>query len=452
MSVNNGKISAPVSISDLQTMFAVHLTRTVSGQQQNALCADLGSIIAGEIGDTVPAIDGNGDWTIDGRVDIKMWAKYKPVVWPNIDTLAALNSGSLTWNPSCAANLQWWKSTNGNYGLDFSGAMVNVGSGTNGVITALTSILNKIDGAANEWKYTKPLGGVSQPFRMTDLLQYNHNIQNPISSVSTSNVQASINSNYEVVIEFIRAAMTSIEQRDYLIPEDVTEYTLNLGIAIYKASGNTYTPIAWVFGSQTWLGMGITYSDQADGIITQTESMVVSRLKDGGTYYILPLFATAALAQPPSTPGTDNVYNNSAGAPNSQMKFITVPYVGMISFTATRRTTTQTIGVPELSNKDISALWTYNTTLYLNSTYSGYTGGTTFSLVLAVVNELYNGTPAQGNYAYYNDFGAVTVPANTRQSIGATGLLSLDSSHSWRVIVSVNGEESTFALRTPSQT
>lgn len=384
--------------------------------------------------------------------NIKMWAKYKPVRWANAETEDALNANRDGWDPNCAVNKQWWRANSGNYGLDFSDAVVNVGIGTSGVITALTLILSKIDGAENGWAYERPNGGVNSPYRPGDFCQYNNRVQNPISSVSTSNVQASINSNYEVVIEFIRAAMTSIEQRDYLIPEDVTEYTLNLGIAIYKASGNTYTPIAWVFGSQTWLGMGITYSDQADGIITQTDSMVVSRLKDGGTYYILPLFATAALAQPPSTPGTDNVYNNSAGAPNSQMKFITVPYVGMISFTATRRTTTQTIGVPELSNKDISALWTYNTTLYLNSTYSGYTGGTIFSLVLAVVNELYNGTPAQGNYAYYNDFGAVTVPANTRHSIGSTGLLSLDSSHSWRVIVSVNGEESTFALRTPSQT
>ena len=415
---NTGKISAPVYYDDIKAAIGS------SDNDGIFLCTD---------------------------PNIKMWAKYKPVRWTEEETDPALNQARTAWNPDCDVSKQWWRANSGNYGLDFSNAMVNVGIGTSGVITALTAILAKIDGAANGWAYERPNGGYNSPYRPGDFLQYNSKTMNPISSVSTSNVQASLTSNYEVVVELIRAAVNPVNQRDYLIPEDITQFSLEMGIAIFKKNGNTYEPIAWVFGSITWLGMGITYSDQSDGIISQTESMVVSRLKDGGTYYVLPIFATAQLQQPPSSPATDNVYNNSAGAPNSAMKFITVPYVDLISFTATRRSTTQIIGVPELSNKEISTLWTYRTTLYLNSTYAGYTGGTTQSVVLAVVNELYNGTPAQGNYAYYNDFGAVTVPANTQYTVGSTGLLSLDSSHSWRVIVSVNGEESTFALRTPAQ-
>lgn len=383
--------------------------------------------------------------------NIKMWAKYKPVRWTEEETEAALNANRDGWNPSCAVGLQWWRSNNGNYGLDFSNAVVNIGIGTSGMITALTSILSKIDGGANGWAYERPNGGYNSPYRPGDFLEYNSKVRNPISNVTADNVQASLTSNYAVSIEFIRAAVNPIEQRDYLIPEDITQYTMNIGFAIYKQESGSYSPIAWVFGAQSWLGMGITYSDQADGIISQTDSMVVSRLKDGATYYILPIYCTGELAQPASTPGTDDNYNNSAGAPSSSLKLITVPYVQMISFTATRRTTTQTIGVPEISSHQISNLWTYNTALYLNSTYSGYTGGTTFSLVLAVVNETWNGTPAAGNYAFYNDYGAVTVPANTNQRIGSTGLLDLDSSHSWRVLVMVNGEETTFGLRTPAQ-
>ena len=390
--------------------------------------------------------------------NIKMWAKYKPVVWASIDTLAALNSGSITWNPNAASNLQWWKSSNGDYGLDYSNAQVNVGIGTSGVITALEAIAAKIDGGANGWGYTKPSGGSSSPYRLTDFLQYNHSIANPISSVTAANVAASLTSAYSISCEIRRAAMTNITQRDYLIPEDITQQTLNIGIAIFKKSGNTYSPIAWVFGETSWLGAGITYSDAADGIISQTDSVVVSRLKDGGTYYLLPVYATANLAQPPASAGTEDVHNCSAGAPNSSMKFITVPYATFASFTATRQSTTQTIGVPELSNRQISELWSYYTTFYVNSTYTGYNGGPidVGQLVFAVVNENFNGTFAQGNYAYHwSNSSAVTIGSNEKKTIvtiSPADAIALDSSHSWRVYTSITGEVMYFSLRTPSQT
>lgn len=389
--------------------------------------------------------------TLVKDANIKMWAKYKPVVWASVNTLGALNSGSTTWNPNAASNLQWWKATNGNYGLDYSNAIVNVGIGTSGVITALSAIAAKIDGGANGWGYTKPSGGSSSPYRLTDFLQYNHATANPIRSAQTNNVSASTTSVYTINCEIMRAAMTNITQRDYLIPEDISQYTLYMGIAVFKKSGSTYSPIAWVFGATSWIGAGIRYSDQTDGIISDDDSKVATALKDGGTYYVLPIFATAELAQPAASPGTTDVHNCSAGAPNSNIKFVTVPYVNFASFTATRQSTTQTIGVPELSNRDISGLWTYNTTLYINSTYSGYSGGTAQNVVLAVVNENWNGTPASGNYAYYNNFGSVVVGSSERKTVGSTGLLTLDSSHSWRVLVSINGEETYFALRTPSQ-
>jgi hypothetical protein len=319
------------------------------------------------------------------------------------------------------------------------------------VITALSAIAAKIDGGANGWGYTKPSGGQSSPYRLTDFLQYNHATANPIRSAQTNNVSASTTSVYTINCEIMRSAMTNITQRDYLIPEDISQYTLYMGIAVFKKSGSTYSPIAWVFGATSWIGAGITYSDQSDGIISQTDSVVISRLKDGGTYYVLPIFATAELAQPAASSGTTDVHNCSAGAPNSNIKFITVPYINFVSFTATRQSTTQTIGVPELSNRDISGLWTYNTTLYINSTYSGYSGGTAQNVVLAVINENWNGTPASGNYAYYNNFGSVVVGSSEKKTVGGTGLLTLDSSHSWRVLVSINGEETYFSLRTPSQ-
>lgn len=426
MSIVDNKIAAPVSFADVNQILGA--SKTDLGQ----LCTFL---------------------------TIKMWAKYKPVRWVNPMTTDALNANK-TWNTSVAEAKKWWKGYNGNYGISVASATINVGMGTNGMKTALSSLLNIVFNpniSNNGWTYERPNGG-TYPYRLADFNQYNHGAANPIRNVSVEDVSASITSIYQIAMELMRTAVTNIDTRDYIIPEDITTLSLHLGFAIFKYDGTTYSPIAWVTDALNWEGQGITYSDQTDGIITDDGAKIFTRLKDGATYYAIPIFTTYTLAQDGA--------GYSVAPTDSNMKLVTVPNTSLVSFTAHLRQTTQIIGVPELSDRQISNLWKYGATLYLNSTYTGYSGGMVYYgdynnpptpfLRLLVVNEDYTGETITSQNCAWNSSanltaGSAVVGSSERKSIFTVPSIDLEPTKSWRVIVSVSGEETTIPLRTPSQ-
>jgi hypothetical protein len=419
MAYNNGIVTYPVTDSDFKNALSVN-----SG--------DLATCVA--------------------QGTYNMWAKYKHVAWPNVNTLAALDPTTKTWNPSAAAADQWWKAFDGSFGLGYAAAKVDISSpatsGATQMINALKTLLTKIDGGNNGWTYFRPAGGANAPYRYLDLLQYNRNAPIPIRSVSADDAEASASSEYSVFVKMLRSEMIDITRRDYIIPEDLTSITLYTAIAIFKQNGNTYDPIAWVSDGTVWEGMGINSSSGADGIqnasTMDNDQYVIAKLKDGQTYYALPFFATKVLAQPEA--------NRSAAPTASQpISLITAPYTSLVSFTATQLPSGQLIGKPTISNRAITNLWTFATTLKLDSTVAGYHGGTATHVTLAVVNELFDGTFATGNYAYQNDFGSVTVGPSEVVTVGSTGTLILDSAHTWRVVVWVSGSFVTFSLRSPLQ-
>lgn len=387
---------------------------------------------------------------------INMWAKYKPVPWGNKDTRAALNSGRTGWDPSTSVANQWWRGSNGDYGLSYAGASVSIPypatTGATQMISALTSLVAKVDGSRNGWTYIRPSGGASNPYRWLDFAEYWKNAPNPIKNVSVDDVRASSSSGYTVFANILRSGMKDISARDYIMPEDLTSVTLHIGIAIFKKNGSSYEPIAWVTGGSAWQGTGIMASSASDGIqnasTMDNDQYVTAKLKDGATYYALPFFATRALEQPAP--------NKSIAPTASQpVTLITAPYTSLTSFKAIQGSG-QRVGLPALTNHAITNLWTYSTTLQLDSTVDGYIGGTATDVKLAVVNELYDGTFATGNYAGtgWYDFGSVTVASSEVKTVGrvpSSGVLTLDSSHTWRVIVSVSGFLTPFSLRTPIQ-
>lgn len=113
MPVSNGRFSKPIRLKeDLANFFG--------------LSANLGNII----------VNGN----------INKWAKYKPVV---------LNS----FAPD--RNSDWWKGSSGLCGFDEQG-------------TASLSELCEGYNNGTFWKYVKPSGGSSSPFRALDFDNYNH--------------------------------------------------------------------------------------------------------------------------------------------------------------------------------------------------------------------------------------------------------------------------------------
>ena len=84
MSVSGNRISPPVTIEDLMALVWVRLKRTVNGVEQTILSSDLGVLCGAKIGDTVPAHDNLGSWTVIDRVYPNKWARYHPMRYNTI--------------------------------------------------------------------------------------------------------------------------------------------------------------------------------------------------------------------------------------------------------------------------------------------------------------------------------------------------------------------------------
>jgi len=139
MAHNGGVITAPVSFADVNAVLGTSHT------QLTYLCTDN---------------------------NIKMWAKYKPVVKNLIDT-----TGQLDNNKNWLSSATWWKGTSGNCGITYNS------------YTSVASAKSAIDAEMVVWGYTKPSGGSISPFRLIDFNQYNHNAVPPTTGLATSDAQ-----------------------------------------------------------------------------------------------------------------------------------------------------------------------------------------------------------------------------------------------------------------------
>ena len=79
MGYANGKITRPVSIYDVQCCCWVQLQRTVNGVVQTRYSGDVGVLCGASVGDTIPASDSDGSWTVVARGEINKWARFRPV-------------------------------------------------------------------------------------------------------------------------------------------------------------------------------------------------------------------------------------------------------------------------------------------------------------------------------------------------------------------------------------
>lgn len=411
MSHSNGKISPPVNITDIMNVLGINDTRIFN------LCRS---------------------------TNVNMWSKWKPLPKTIIDTTNQRNSDN-TWKTDAqlvaSGITPWWKGVGGNYGIDFSDAYVGVSLGSYKTRDALNELALKIDGSNNGWYRLTPNSSTHSK-SYDDFNGYNHNASIPLSSGIQKDVEASGDSSYKVTMN-VRETPDDIpiSNRDYLKPQDVTSYTLHVGLAIFKLSSGTYSAIAWTTGYD-WLGYGINTQDGPDGITDFGDNGVSSKLKDSETYYLLPFFSSEELPQ--------SAENMSKNVTSASTVFFTAPNTTFSEFKAYRMSSSQTIGMPELTVRKISVLWNIRTTLVLNSTYRGYNGGTATNVTLAIVNELWvDGMMVQGSYAYYNNFGSVVVGQDEVKTVGSTNWVILDSSHEWRAIAWVNGEKTEFELMSP---
>lgn len=420
MAYANGIISAPVSIYDIQRAIGVS-------------SKDLGTLCKSN--------------------NINMWAKWKPVSKPIIDIMSQLNSDK-TWKTDAQlGTAAWWRAALGDYGLTFPS--FEILTAETSMETALTNMLASINGGLNGWKYLRPNGGTTSQYRQTDFNRYNHNAPNPIIRFSClDSVTSAENTKWEISAQFISVDFDiPISTRDYLVPTDVTNFMLYPGIAIFKKSNGNYIPMAWTTGG-VWEGAGIKYAGTPDGVISRGTTDVGARFTSGQTYYMIPVYFTCQLPQ--------NMPGYSAQVQSGGNKVIPVPFVDFDSFTCHIAATWQTIGYPDITNHTVQSgqgatLGFYYTDFTMDSRGDYYDGtsGATKIMTIGIVNETWDGsmTPSSSMYAYWNDNVSFVLGRDeiiTVASIPNTiqDRLTLDLSHSWKVIMNVDGDITEHALRT----
>ena len=265
MAHNGGIISPPVSIYDVQQYCWVRLVRTVSGATERIYSSSLGVLCGASVGDTVPASDGHGSWTVEARGAINRWARYKP---ERIDGYKPIIHGSL---------LGQSRSRKGNnFGLDVPYCITNPNRGwvadvMNGMVW---DILNR-DYVA--WEYLKPRGdrtpqgGVQEYYRLTDFVRiptdntdpfyntvyakgYNHNARVPFVSWMnqtgvTEKHTAARGTWYECNKQISNALIILFQNS---IGDDLhLQDFINLGT---DASGRAWRPVLQVFNDYTPAG------------------------------------------------------------------------------------------------------------------------------------------------------------------------------------------------------
>ena len=140
MAYNNGIITAPVSVYDVQQCCWVRLQRTVSGQTQTRYSGDVGVLCGAKIGDTITASDGLGSWTVTDRGEINKFARFKPVRFASVKQITDANRKSVDHGITLPTPAR---------GTTLNGSLI-------------------MDACALDWQYTLPNGGSNSPYRLTD--------------------------------------------------------------------------------------------------------------------------------------------------------------------------------------------------------------------------------------------------------------------------------------------
>lgn len=127
MANSNGKITAPVGISDIRSVLGVS-------------SADLGTLCQSS--------------------KINLWAKYKPVrLYQVVDTTDQYDYTNLKWKSSAT----WWKGLSGEF----------AGITPPSAVSTISQLIALYNGGNNGWVYNRPTGSI-HPFRLTDFAEYNH--------------------------------------------------------------------------------------------------------------------------------------------------------------------------------------------------------------------------------------------------------------------------------------
>lgn len=202
MSLNNGIISAPVSIDDV---------KSVLGESSNDLA------------------------TLCKSGNVNPWAKYGATSHPSNFGVGTLNSDKKSWTLATSGGTinGWWLKT-----FDFKSIGGNISS-WEGLMSA----------AGNTWKRNLPMGGATSPFRLGDFAGYNSKASCPIR-VSVSNHLA-YGGSFDVFAELVKDYAdangddTNAELNYQDLKRCVTFVGVGEGSYISSEGTNLYLGVAW---------------------------------------------------------------------------------------------------------------------------------------------------------------------------------------------------------------
>lgn len=160
---------------------------------------------------------------------INKWAKYKPVVRPNVSYADQLDS-----NHQWKSTADWWKGQDGQCGLTFT-TFNSLYTGNNPFATG--SFLQKLRDWTTDmpWGYTRPSGSSSQPLRAFDFIQYYAAAPKPVTGIY-DNLRLYGGGKLTVQLDETRAANDLGIQLDDLIIGNSATSGWYVGILIYKST------------------------------------------------------------------------------------------------------------------------------------------------------------------------------------------------------------------------
>ena len=199
MSYSNGKITAPVTVTDVQTALSS------ASKDVGALCSS---------------------------TSVNVWAKYKPVVLAGFVPLRTSD---------------WWKGTSGKCGMLIT------------TYTSLTSLFSALAGGTYEWGRESLTGGSVSPYRLLDFDGYNHNAVNPVGGIGATSYTISsgrITISYD--IEAVGSDNLTLSDIDI---DGTSLDEFYLGIYAYGGTGSTasfYCTASQPFTQSTDMSIEIT--------------------------------------------------------------------------------------------------------------------------------------------------------------------------------------------------
>ena len=182
MALANGKITAPVSINDLKSLFG----------------------------------EGSGDLaTLCTSQKINVWAKYKPTVFPS------------------PFPDDWYKAKDGNYGLNIT---------VDNRVSSWSALVAEYSKPKNGYSniYIRPSGGATSPYRLGDFRGYNHKAKPEISDyLAATNYMEDSQISLSVAYNVITADGDQVSYKDVEVYKG-----LYFGYVITDMSGKTLKLIA----------------------------------------------------------------------------------------------------------------------------------------------------------------------------------------------------------------